>query len=295
MIKVGYRAHDFGSFETATELGKRVAQVDPEGIIQLALKKVIPSSRPWKDWDEEYISGIRDELKAQGVRVAIVGCYINCIAQDEEVRKKEIARFKKSLSLTKAFGCPYVGTETGTASPSGGGYSIETSSPKNLDLFKDTLSQLLDAAEKYDAYVAVECVARTHTISSRERMARIIESMGTDRLKTIFDPVNLIPYTGIPESDGVALEIPSEEAEAKFVSDVLDLYKGRLVAIHCKDYVLDKATGFKHGDLPALTGVFRWDSFAREMKKRGLEDIPWLLENMNPLTALETTRRIQSF
>lgn len=295
MIKVGYRAHDFGSFENASALGKRVAETNPQGLIQLALNKVIPSSRPWQEWDEEYISSIRDDLAAYGVRVAIIGCYINPIAQDEDVRKREIERFKRSLSLSKAFGCPYVGTETGTATPSGGGYSIETSSPRNFELFKDTLSQLLDAAEKYDSYVAIECVARSHSISSPERMARIIDTFRTDRLKTIFDPVNLIPYTGIPEDDGVPIRIPSEEAEARFVNTVLDLYGDRLVAVHCKDYFLEEETGFKHGDIPALTGVFRWESFAKEVRRRGKEDVPWLLEDMNPLTAVETTRRIQSF
>lgn len=295
MIKVGYRAHDFGSFQNASDLGKRVAETDPQGIIQLALKKVIPSSKPWQEWDEEYISGIRDELAAHGTRVAVIGCYINPIAQDEAKRKNEIERFKKSLSLAKAFGCPYVGTETGTAKLSGGGYSIETSSPKNFELFKATLSELLDAAEKYDAYVAIEGVARSHTVSSLARMAKILEAFPTDRLRIIYDPVNLIPYTGIPEADGVPLRIPTEEAEDRFVKEALDLYTGKLAAIHCKDYFLDEETGFKHGDIPALTGVFRWDRFAREMKRRGLEDIPWLLENMDPTTAKETTARIQSF
>ena len=107
--------------------------------------------------------------------------------------------------------------------------------------------------------------------------------------------MNLIPYTGIPEKDGVPLEIPSEEAEARFVNEVLDLYGDKLVCIHCKDYRLEKATGLKKGDLPALTGNFRWDSFAKEIRKRGLEDIPWLLENMDPSTAVETTRILQSF
>ncbi len=292
MPRIGYRAHDFGSFDSASALGERIESIRPS-FIQLALNKVIPSARKWQDWDEEYIHGISSALSAHGVTVAIIGCYINPINPDREERKKEIERFGKSLSLTSAFGCPYVGTETGTASPAGG-YSIETSSLKNLDIFRDSLSQMIDLAEKYDSYVAIEAVARNHTISSLERMERILEEFPSKRLKTIFDPVNLIPYTGIPEKDNVPLRIPSEEAEHRFVSDVLDLYKDRLAAIHCKDYILDEETGTKVGDMPALTGIFRWKAFAEELRKRNI-DVPWLLENHNPATVRETAETLEKF
>ncbi len=293
MLRIGFRAHDFGSFDSADALGKRVAETKSPSLIQLALNKVIPSSRPWQEWDEEYISSITSTLKSHGVSVAIVGCYINPIHPDEEVRKKEIERFKKSLSLSSAFGCPYIGTETGTANLKDG-YSIKTSDPKNIEIFKRSLSEMLDAAEKYDAYVTIEAVSRSHSISSPERMRNIIDTFHTDRLKIIFDPVNLIPYTGIPEKDGVSLEVPSEEAESKFVNDILDIYGDKIVAIHCKDYYLNSETGLKVGDIPALTGIFRWKNFANELHRRSI-DVPWLLENHDPRTCKETAETLEKY
>ena len=293
MLRIGFRAHDFGSFDTADALGKRVAETRNPGLIQLALNKVMPSSRPWQEWDEEYISSITSALKAHGVSVAIVGCYINPIHPDKEERKKEIARFRKSLSLACAFGCPYIGTETGTANPSGG-YSIRTSDPANLEILKESLSQMLEEAEKDNAYVAIEAVSRNHSASSPERMRNIIDSFRTDRLKVIFDPVNLIPYTGIPEKDGVSLQVPTEEAESRFVREILDIYGDRIVAIHCKDYYLDPETGLKVGDIPALTGVFRWKAFAEELHARSI-DVPWLLENHDPRTSKETAETLARF
>ena len=292
MPRIGYRAHDFGSFDSASALGERIESIRAS-FIQLALNKVIPSAKPWQEWDEEYISQIAKDLNNHGVGVAIIGCYINPIHPDKEARKKEIERFGKSLSFASAFGCPYVGTETGTASPTGG-YSIDTSSRENLDIFYASLSEMLELAEKYDAYVAIEAVSRNHSISSLERMTGVLSSFRTKRLKTIFDPVNLIPYTGIPEKDGVPLKVPSEEAEHKFISDVLDLYGDTLVAIHCKDYVLDEETGTKIGDLPALTGIFRWKEFAEELRRREI-DVPWLLENHNPATVKETAETLEKF
>ena len=292
MPRVGYRAHDFGSFANAEELGKRIESIRPS-FIQLALNKVIPSARSWQDWDEEYISSITETLRSHGVTVAIIGCYINPINPDKDGRKEEIRRFGKSLSLSSAFGCPYVGTETGSMNPNGG-FSIDTSDPKNLEIFRESLEEMIELAEKYNAYIAMEAVARNHTISTIERMADILSRYKTERLKTIFDPVNLIPYTGIREADGVNLKVPSEEAEHNFISAVLDLYEGRLAAIHCKDYYLNHETGLKAGDIPALTGIFRWKVFAEELRRRNI-DVPWLLENHNPATVKETAETIAGF
>ena len=198
----------------------------------------------------------------------------------------------KSLSLAKAFGCPYVATETGSEHPELK-YSVNTSDPKNIEIFKDSLSKMLDAAEKYDAYVAIEAVARSHTISSPARMRDILETFRTDRLKVIFDPVNLIPYTGLLEPDGVPLRIPTAETEHRFVTEVLDLYKDKLIAIHCKDYILTEEAGLKVGNLPALTGNFRWKDFADEIHRRNI-DVPWLMENLDPKTVAETSRKLEA-
>ena len=293
MLEIGFRAHDFGTFASADELGRRIAQTKAPSFIQLALKKVIPSCRPWQEWDEEYISSIASDLRDHGVSIAVIGCYINPIHPDKERRREEIRRFRKSLSLTRAFGCPIVGTETGTANADGG-YSPATSDPANIEILKAGLSELLDEAEKDDAFVAIEAVSRSHPISSPERLRKILDTFRTDRLKVIFDPVNLIPYTGIAESDGVPLEIPTEEAEKRFVKEILDICGDRIVAIHCKDYYLDPATGLKVGDIPALTGHFRWKSFAEELHARSIS-VPWLLENHDPATAARTAETLEKF
>ena len=292
MLRIGFRAHDLGSFNSAAELGQTVEKIRKESFIQLALNKVIPSARPWQEWDEEYISSLSSTLKEHGVSIAIIGCYINFIEPDEEKRRREIARFRKSLSLAKAFGCPYVGTETGNANPTGG-FSLDTSDRKNLEIFRDGLSQIVDAAESYGSYVAIEAVSRVHTISSPERLSSILDEFRSDHLKVIFDPVNLIPWTGIPEYDGVPLKVPSEEAEGSWVRSILDIIGDRLAAIHCKDYYLDE-DGTKVGNIPALTGCFRWKAFAEELHRRKI-DVPWLLENLNPKTVQNTTVTLEKY
>ena len=293
MIKVGLRAHDYGSFNSAEEFGKRIESDFKETFIHLALKKVIPSSKPWQEWDEEYIYSIRETLEKHGIKIAIVGAYIQPTHVDEEKRESEIQRFIKALSLNKAFGSKIVATETGTRNPNGG-YSVDTADPKNIEIFYSGLSRMVEAAAKYDAYCTIEAVNHQHTMSSPERMARMLEKFPSEHLKILFDPINLVPYEGIKEYDGVPLKQPTKEAMKAFYSPILDLYGDRLVAIHCKDYKLDETDGHKIGNIPALTGVFDWRGFAEEIKRRGI-NVPWTLENLDPATVKETVKTIESF
>ena len=293
MIKVGLRAHDYGSFNSVEELGSRIEKDFKSSFIQLALKKVVPSSKPWQEWDEDYICSIRETLEKHGIRIAIVGAYIQPTHIDEEKRESEIQRFIKALSLNKAFGTKIVATETGTRNPKGG-YSVDTADPKNIEIFYSGLSRMVEAAAKYDAYCTIEAVNHQHTMSSPERMARMLEKFPSEHLKVLFDPINLVPYEGIKESDGVPLKQPTKEAMKAFYSPILDLYGDRLIAIHCKDYRLDENDGHKIGNIPALTGVFDWKGFAEEIKRRGI-DVPWTLENLNPDTVIETVKTIESF
>ena len=233
-----------------------------------------------------------DTLQKHGVKTVVVGCYINPIHPDEEKRKEEVKRFIKGLELNRAFGCRVVATETGTLNPKGG-YSIHTSDPKNLEIFYASLSEMVNAAEKYDAYCTIEAVNHTHTMTSVERMAAMIEKFPSSHLKVLFDPVNLIPYAGIKEKDGSEREFPTPEAQRAFYAPILDLYGERLVAIHCKDFRLSEE-GAKIWNLPALTGVFDWQGFMTEIKKRHMENIPWSLENMNPETVKDTVSKLQA-
>ena len=225
--------------------------------------------------------------------ISIVGAYIQPTHPDEEKRKSDIARFIKSLELNRAFGTRIVATETGTRNPNGG-YSPDTADPKYIELFYSALSEMVEAAERYDACCTIEAVNHQHTMSSPERMARMLEKFPSDHLKVLFDPINLVPFDGIKESDGVPLKNPTPEAQKAFYAPILDLYGDRLAAIHCKDYRLDEADGHKIGNIPALTGVFDWKGFAEEIRRRGI-DVPWSLENLDPATAPETVKTIESF
>lgn len=292
MFNIGFRAHDFGSFNSASELANVVSEVKSPAVIQLALNKVIPSARKWTQWDEEYISSIRDDLAAKGVSAAVVGCYINPVHPDKDEREQQLQRFKRSLELNKAFGCKVVGTETGSWTPKIT-YSPETYEEKVFETLLNSIDFMLNQAIKNDAICAIEPVAFPHTMCTVERTVRVLDKFQDEHLKLIFDPINLVPRLGIPELDGSYRAIPSQEAQLNYITTCLDAFKERLCIIHCKDYILNE-DGLKKGDLPVTTGVFRWDLFFKELRKRNLY-VPILLENHNPKTLKETLATLNKF
>ncbi len=284
-MDIGFRAHDIGKFQTVEELAKTIETYKKESKIQLALNKVIPTSPKYTEYTEDYITGVRDTLKKHGVSVAIVGCYINPVHPDESERNEHLSRFEKSLELNKAFGCPYVATETGSCNPDCS-YNPETSEEKIFTIFLKSVERLLKKAEEHDAYVTLEAVARKNTISSAERMRRVMDTFKSDHIKVIYDPINLTSWQGIEELDGSVRTTPSHEAVKHKVRHDLDLLAPYIVAIHAKNYVLDQS-GWKIGDRPLMEGVVDWADIFSLLREYKI-DVPILLENLKPSTLKET-------
>jgi len=284
-MHIGFRAHDLGKFTTVQELAQRAASFQHPVTIQLAMKKVIATAKDPSAYTPEYVQAIHDDLAKEGVSIAVIGSYINPVHPDAEVRKRMLADFATNLRFTKEFGCRLVATETGSVHPDCS-YSPDTYEPEILDRFHASLEFLLEQAERYDAIVGIEPVNHAHTICSIQRMVDLLDRYPTPHLGVVFDPVNLVGYTGIPESDGSFHRHPSREAQQRYFAEALDAFGPRIKAIHVKDFILSEQ-GTKIGDLTAGTGVMDWHLFNAELEKRHI-DVPCLLENLNPDTLTKT-------
>lgn len=250
----------------------------------MAFNKSFPAAKKWKEWDDEYISSFLAPMKSHNVSVAVIGCYINPVCPDNDKRENELLRFEKSLALSKAFGSRIIGTETGSPTLDNS-YCAKTSSYENLEVFYKSLDRMLNAAIKYDAICAIEPVSKNHTISSIERAAALLDKFQDEHLKIIYDPINLLPWIGLTEKDGVQMEVPSDEAVNTFISEALDAFGDKIVAIHLKDFCLDE-NGYKIGNLPSPTGVFKPSILFNQLRRRKIE-CPILLEDLNPQSVKE--------
>ena len=267
-MEFGLRAHDFGQGQPEAVAGN----LSPYGIscIQLAPAKSFP------DWPSEpgavrgkVVERARKAFEDRGIRIAVLGCYINPVHPDPDELARQLRRFEETLGFVRDFGCAVVGTETGSIAPDCS-FHPDTAKPSTFDRLCRSVERLLRTAERCGAIVGIEPVAWQHTVSSIDLARKLILRLGSPALGIIFDPVNLIPPEGLPGS------------QADFFQEALEVFGDRIVAIHAKDFRLEG--GCKSEALPAGSGELEYKKLFSLLAKRGVSpDV--LLENTSPATA----------
>ncbi|MDR1099753.1 MAG: sugar phosphate isomerase/epimerase [Treponema sp.] len=279
MPQIGLRAHDYGKNVTPEELAHILAEFKPASI-QLALPKSFANAPKPGGLSPGYARRVRQILDKQGIAVAVLGCYINPVHPDPEVREKQIRTFEELLRFARDFGCAMVGTETGSCNGDCS-YHPDTEKPATFDLLCRSLERLIRTAEKCGSIVAIEAVADQHTVSSIEKMKQVLRRLASPALKVIYDPVNLIPNAGLVES------------QKDFFTRAFDSFGDEIAAIHAKDFRMEG--GKKDGALPAGTGEIDYPALMKIIAERK-PDIDILLENSSPATgkqAMDFLRKLR--
>ena len=266
MLNLGVRAHDFGQ-RPARELAA-VVRAAGFSCVQLALPKALPGFSPEPGQVTRAVARqIRDAFLEEGIEIAVLGCYINPVHPDPAVREFSLVRFEELLRYARDFDCSVVATETGSLSPDGS-FHPGTSDERVFDQLVGAFRRLAVTAEAAGVRIGIEGVFRAHTVSTHDRMERLINAVGSPALGVVYDPANFLP----------ASEVGLWEAS---VADALDRFGSRLVAVHAKDCRMDG--GNKTGDLVAGTGAVPYPYFLGRLQREH-PGIPILVEDVNPDT-----------
>lgn len=262
-MNYGMRCHDIcpkGSMDQVFD----VVQENGINQIQLALGKSI------SEIDSEYGHyspglgrTISEKLKARGIHVSILGCYINPTNPDEAKRQEEVRKFIEHLKYAKAIGADMVGTETGR-------YDAEfnvvpyTYTEGCYQLLLKSMREIVSAAEKLGVIVGIEAV-HDHTLYSPEMMRRFLDDMDSPNVEAILDPVNLLSAENYRDQKSV-------------IDKAFALYGDKISVIHVKDLkMVDGQPDFEHvGD-----GLFDYEPLLKHLKAEK-PYITMLLENSNP-------------
>lgn len=235
-MKLGILAHTYGKLPAA-ELARKVAE---EGFtsVQLALLKAIGDidCSPGR-LSPGLANHIAETFDREGVRIAVLGCYIDPVHPDPDVRRSEIVRFKEHLRLARDFGCGMVATETG---------SIRTyaeSHPSNFEehgwgVLRETVSELAEEAEKWGVKLAMEPVAG-HTLHSLGHFRRLLEEVPSSTIGLLFDACNLLNEERLPKQD-------------ELIREAFDTLADRMVLIHAKDLDFGEGGHFAGSGRPRL-------------------------------------------
>ncbi|MFQ3620824.1 MAG: sugar phosphate isomerase/epimerase [Spirochaetales bacterium] len=266
-MSFGVRAHDFGK-GSARELSSRIA-LSGASYVQLAPMKALEGFPPLEELPlstslvSKQAKEIRDVFERKNLRVSILGCYFNLVHPDDKIRQIGIQQFQKYLKTAKHFGTTLVGTETGSMRAD---YGPDPANAGEI-AFKtclETLEMLVATAQDSGSIVCIEGVTH-HVIYNPRRMQRVIQTIGSNHLAIVFDPVNLMTP-----------DLASRQ-EALY-DECFSLWGNRIAVIHLKDFLLGNQ---KITVVPAGSGQLDYPLLFRYLNQLG-KKVDLILENCPP-------------
>ncbi|HYH04993.1 MAG TPA: TIM barrel protein, partial [Bacillota bacterium] len=178
--------------------------------------------------------------------------------------------FKEHLRFTRDFNCSIVGTETGSVMAD---YSFHPGNHSEgaFQSLTASVAELVAEAEKFGAIVCIEAVAK-HVIHTPQRMRRILDTIGSNNLQVIFDPVNLLTVENYQDQD-------------RIIQESFELFGDRMLVLHAKDFIVEDD---RIKTVPAGQGLLNY-SLLLGLLKQTKPYIYTLLEDTKP-EFLDTSR-----
>lgn len=132
--------------------------------------------------------------------------------RENSLRKSLLGLFKEHLHYARDFGNGLVALETGSVNAD---YSPH---PENHGeaVFQQSLAsiaELVAEAEHFGVTVGIEAVA-SHVVSTPQKMRRMLDSVASNDLQVVFDPVNLLSLQNHHEQ--------AAQASRQFLQEVVD-------------------------------------------------------------------------
>ncbi|MBS4199275.1 sugar phosphate isomerase/epimerase [Bacillus sp. FJAT-49732] len=201
--------------------------------------------------DEESIQ-IVETYRNKGVEVSSIGVFTNLLERDEKEAEENLAYFERLIEIASINHVPYVSTECGFI-PGKRGVNADTYE-SDFQRIVENVKRLSKKAEKYNVSIAIEpCVL--DIIPSAKRMVDFIDQVGSNRVKVLLDPANLIANN-------------SEE-------DMFAYLSPHIAYFHGKDRKVNDTYGRAIGD-----GDINWPLFLHLYHKY-TEDVPFIMEYVN--------------
>ena len=248
-MRIGVRGHDLGSY-SLHDLGKIINEKGVSSI-QLVLKKAITEFNVNKgNLNPGMAKHIRETLDRNNVDISILGSYINMAHPDEKELNELLDSFKEHIRFAKYLNCNIVGTETGAPNKEYV-YTPENNTEESFQTFIKSLRVVVDEAEKFGIIVGIEGVTN-HIINTPKRMRRVLDTVKSDNLQVIFDPVNFIDESNYEKQDEI-------------ISESFELFGDRIVLIHAKDFVYENGKVVR---VPIGTGDFNYPLLLSLIKER---------------------------
>lgn len=247
-LNLGIRAHDLGPTDMDS-LIKKLKEYDLKHI-QFAIKKSFPEVI---DTYNKITPGVAsyygDYFAKEGIKLSILGSYVNIVDSDLDKREDALKEFATHLRLSKDFHASMVATETGSVKK---GYAEDNFTEEAFLKVIGSMKRMVKDAEKFGATVAIEA-GINHPLYTAKLAKRMIDEINSPNLKIIMDCANLMS----PDNHHKQKEV---------IDEAFELLDDHIVAMHIKDYVIEEG---KVKIVPVGTGEMSYERmmhFAKYLK-----------------------------
>ena len=223
-MKIGVRVHDFGKSDPST-LAKRAKQVGFDGV-QLVLNKAIEGETGLPGTvNKEKAKVIREAFEMEGLEIFMLGAYFNPVHSNKELVSTLISKFKEHLSYLNDFNGHYVGSETGSYNDDKWTYNPLNRTEEAFAEVKKVFKELANHALSVNGKIALEG-AYGHCMFEPEMLKKLVDEIDNGH---VFYTVDLYNY----------LDISNYQNYKEIFERCLDLFKGKIVIFHLKDFILE--------------------------------------------------------
>lgn len=222
-LNLGMRAHDL-SVNNREELADKLNHFGLSHI-QLAVKKSFPEFAPsLSDITHGTATYLGDYLRSRGIKISILGAYVNIASFDDNVRNQAIKDYIHHLELARDFGATVVGTETGNVAEHGG-HDAQNWTETGYQRIRAAVMQMVEAAETLGVLVGIEPCLNA-PLYTWQLAKRLLSEVQSPNLKIILDAANLMSPDNYRD-------------QVKITNQALNALSDDIVAFHLKDFVVE--------------------------------------------------------
>jgi len=180
---------------------------------------------------DSMVRELKAALKQHDMIIFEVGGYRNLLHTDESKRQENIKLIAESMEFAERIGCPMLGTISGSRNPESNewrdNYAVHPDNwtLETWNLLIDSLNQILKDTEGMNVVIGIEAQVTTN-IDSPLAHKRLMEDMGSERIKVNLDPTNMC-------------HLYNHFHTTELINECFDLLGEDIVGCHAKDtYVL---------------------------------------------------------
>lgn len=176
----------------------------------------------------EKIDEIKAAAQAHSVHIAAVSATFNMAHPQQSVIDAGMASLAAICQAAAKLDCPLVTLCTGTCDAEDQWrFHPDNATPAAWQKLCISMAQALEMAERYNVALGIE-PELANIVNSAAKARQLIDEMGSDRLKVIFDPANLF-------------EVASLSEQHRIIAHGLELLSAEIAIAHAKDRYADGA------------------------------------------------------